>query len=528
LSFGPRWEFLLRKNPVLARELRQATRTGRVVLLLLILAVLVGLFTLGLASVLGMTRSLSVGPLLFQIFFSLSYFIVGVVGPAVGAVGLASERDGRTWDALLLTGMDIRAIARGKFLASIIVLGLFLVMIAPASLLCSMLGGVRLGEILTSFVLLAVIALLGAAFGTSVGARSYGVVSATFIAIASALAAVPLLYFGVGVGFSFLAHATWPDVPTGAPVWLPLAYVRGHFDGWYVLLLIVLPLLVTTLALWFFYELTTARLSDEADDRTSGLKRWYLVSLPVVGAIAAVPGWMTRGPGRLGAFIGGLGGLFLFLVFCAFVFAGDALGVSRRVEFRWQNSGAGWTARVMGPGLVQTSMLLLVSSLLTLGLFALGGAAVLSGGTRDTMPPPASIALLTCGEVWSAFFVFIVGFLLWSRVRADSVGGARVLALFVAAIAMALPWIGFLIFGYVLSKKGHDALIIAAPSPLYAFSIVNAILRGEPQVALTSGVACSLGWIAMGLTLFGLGARGATRRVAERRARELPVSENER
>jgi hypothetical protein len=528
LSFGPRWEYLLRKNPVLARELRQATRTGRVVLLLLILAVLVGLFALGLASIMGMTRSLSVGPLLFQIFFSLAYFIVGIVGPAVGAVGLASERDGRTWDALLLTGMDIRAIARGKFLASTTVLALFLVMIAPASLLCSVLGGVRLGEIVAAFFLLAVIAVLAAAFGTSVGARSYGVVSATFVALAAALAAVPVLYFGVGVAFSFLAHATWPDVPKWAPVWLPLAYARGRFDGWYLLLLIALPLLVTALALWFFYEMTAARVSDESDDRTSGLKRWYLVSLPVVGAIAAVPGWMTQGPNRLGAFLGGLGGLFLFLVFCAFVFAGDALGVSRRLEFRWQKIGAGWMARVMGPGLVQTSMLVLVSSLLTMGLFSLGGAAVLSSGTRDTMPPPNAIGLLTCGEVWSAFFVFIVGFLLWSRMRADSVGGARVLALFVAAVATALPWIGFLIFGYAMSKKLHDTLIIAAPSPLYAFSIVNAILRGEPQVALTSGVACSLGWIAMGLTLFGLGARRATRRVAERRTRELSSSEKDR
>ena len=34
----------------------------------------------------------------------------------------------------------------------------------------------------------------------------------------------------------------------------------------------------------------------------------------------------------------------------------------------------------MGPGLVQTSMVLLVTSLLTLGLFALGGAAVLREG----------------------------------------------------------------------------------------------------------------------------------------------------
>ena len=133
---------------------------------------------------------------------------------------------------------------------------------------------------------------------------------------------------------------------------------------------------------------------------------------------------------------------------------------------------------------------------------------------------PPAVGLLTSGENWSAFLVFIIGFLLWSRVRADSVGGARVLALFVTAVAVALPWIGFLVFGYALGKSVHDSVLIAAPSPLYVFSMVSAIQRGEPHLALTSGLACSLGWVAMGLSLFGLGARRATRIVAERRTRE--------
>jgi hypothetical protein len=102
-----------------------------------------------------------------------------------------------------------------------------------------------------------------------------------------------------------------------------------------------------------------------------------------------------------------------------------------------------------------------------------------------------------------------------------------VLSLFVTAVAVALPWIGFLIFGYALSKKMHDALLIAAPSPLYAFSMVSAIQRGEPHLALTTGFACSLGWVAMGLSLFGLGARRATRIVAERRTRELAWSQDQ-
>jgi len=518
LSFGPTSQKLLLKSPIFARELRQAFRTGRIIVLLLILAVLVGLFVLGIASALGMGRaSIPAGPILFQILFSLAYFIVCIVGPAVAAIDVASERDGHTWDALVLSGLDVRTITRGKFWTAITAIGAFLLMIAPASILCFLLGGVGIGELVIAFLLLAVIAAISVAYGLSVGAWANGVGAATLLTLVSALLAAPFLYFGVGVGVSFLAHATWPDVPSGAPVWLPLAYVRASFDGWYLVLLIVLPVAVTGLALWFLYELTVLRLTSESDDRATGLKRWYVTALPVVGCIAMVPGIMTRGSMRLTALLGGLGGLFTFLVFCAFVLAGDALAPSRRVEFRWHRLQAGWHTRVLGPGLVQTSMLLLVTSLLAMGLFALVGAGILSRGIPSGLPPPSAIGLLTCGEYWSAFLVFIVGFLVWSRVRSDSVSGARILALVVAAIALAAPWIAFLVFGYAGSKRVQDALLIAAPSPLYVFAMLSAIDKGEPHLALTSGIACSLGWISMGLALFGLGARRATKIVAERR-----------
>src|SRR5207248_1090456 len=85
---------------------------------------------------------------------------------------------------------------------------------------------------------------------------------------------------------------------------------------------------------------------------------------------------------------------------------------------------------------------------------------------RRGVPPAASIGLLSCGEYWSAFFVFVVGFLAWARVRADSAGGARVLTAMVGAVALAAPWIAFLTFGLAASRHVHDSLLIAAPSPL--------------------------------------------------------------
>jgi hypothetical protein len=518
VSFGPGWQRILRWKPVVACDLRQALRTGRTIFLLVVLAVLLGLLILGIGSAFGMTRApVNFGFILFQIFFSLAYFIVTILGAAVAAIGLSSEKDGRTWDTLVLTGVDVRTIANGKFWTSAFAVFAFLVMITPASLLSLLLGGVSVVEVVLAFVLLGAIGVVAVAYGISVGAAAHGTGSATLVAMASALVAAPILYVAAGFGMSLLAHATWPEVPSIAPVWLPLAYTRGRFDGWYALLLIALPAGVISLALWFLHELTVARLSTTAEDRISGLKRWYLVALPVVTAIATVPGFMTRGPTRLSAWLGGLGGLFLFLTFSGFVFVGDALAAPRRVEYRWKTRGARWTTRVLGPGLVQTAMLLLVTSLLAFAVYALVGAGVLSRDAAKGAPPAASIALLCTGEYWSAFFVFLVGFLVWARVRADSPSGARVLSTMVAAIALAAPWIAFLTFGYAAAQHLHDTLVIAAPSPLYSFVMVGAIERGEPHLALTSGLLCSLGWISMGFVLFGLGARRATRIVAEQR-----------
>jgi hypothetical protein len=517
VSFSPGWQGILRHNPILALELRQALRSGRAILLLVVLAVLLGLVILAMGGAFGMGRlPPNFGVALFQVFFSLAYFVVTIIAPSLAAVGMSSEKNGRTWEALVLTGTEVRAIARGKFWAASLAMVAFVVMIAPASLLARLLGGVTIAELAIALALLAVIAMVAVAFGVFVGASAQATGSATLAAMASALLAAPVLYLAGGFGMSFLAHSTWPEVPT-LPVWLPLAYVRAKFDGWYVLLLLALPVVVVGLAMWFFYEVTVARLSDPLDDRASRLKRWYLVALPLVTGIAAIPGFMTRGSGRLGAWLGGLGGLFLFLAFSALVLAGDVLAASPRVEFRWQKRGARWITRVLGPGLVQTSTLALVAGLLTLALYALVGAAALSKDGPRGLPPPASVALLACAEYWSAFFVFVVGFMLWSRARSRSIGGARIVSMMVSVSALAGPWIVFLIFGYASSHKLEDSLLVAAPSPLYAFVVVDAIERGEPHLALTSALVSSLGWISMGLVLFGLGARRATRAVAEQR-----------
>jgi hypothetical protein len=518
VSLGPSFERWLWQSPILVRELRQAVRTGRTIVVLLVLAVVVGLLVVSIAGAFGMGKApVNLGPVLFQVFFSLAFFIVLVLGPTMAAVGVASEKDGRTWEALVLAGMDGHALARGKFWTAATAVIVFLCMVAPASLLCIVLGGVSIFELVVAFVLLAIIAMIGIAFGVAVGAWANTTGSATLTALGAALFGTPALYFGVGLGASFLAHATWPEIPSAVPVWLPLAYTRAHFDGLYVLLLVLLPLTVASLSLWLFYELSVRLLAPKSDDRATGIKRWYLVSLPIIASMAAIPGLMTRGVGSTTAWIAGFSGLFSFTLFGAFLLAGDELAPSARVEFRWRRDGAGWAARGLGPGLFQTCTLQLVTSLTVLAGFALVGTALLSKGVFPGLPPVPAISLLICAEDWSAFLLFVMGFLLWSRVRSESVGAARLLTAMVGMVAVAAPWALFVVLAYPASKRGFDAMIFAAPSPLYSLAMIRAVEKGDPHLPLTAGLACSLLWAALGLTLFSLGARRAAKTVAARR-----------
>jgi len=517
--------FFRPKNLVLARELERAIRTGRPLVLLLPIAPIVAVVTLGAVAVRGMIGAMgSPGAVAYQIFFSLAYFVSTLVMPALAAFDFASEREMGTWDALVMTALDVREIVRGKFWMNQALALALVLMLAPISFICPLLDGATVGEVGVALFFLGLVATLATAYGCVVGAWARSSGWAVVAAVGSWAVGAPLLFGGAGIALSMLAHGTWPAVPPNTPVWLPLAFARAPLNGTYVLLLLAMPSALAALGLWLFYLLTLAGLQNDAEDRTTGLKCWYLAALPPMIAIAAVPGFMTRGVARLGAWLGGLGGIFGFLLFATFMLAGDAWEPSPTVERRWEQERAGWLSRMLGPGLVQTLMLVLVSGLLSTAMFSLVGAAALSTpGTRG-LPAPPAVALLLCGETWGAFYAFIVGFLLWARARSESVRSARLVSLFVAALAATAP---FLLLGGArlgIASRAHDLLLLASASPLYALVVVRSILEGEPHLAMVTSIACSLGWVLLGVTLFAFGARRATRIVAVRRRARLEAS----
>ncbi len=499
-------------NPVWMRELKQAARLQRTPI---ILAVVTGMMTLLICSVGGVASTTSepakVGVGIFHTFFSLAFAVVTWVGPAVAANTIAGERSGRTWEALQLTSLTPRSIARGKFLAAFTYISLYIVMLVPVGALPFLFGGVTATEVLIAFALLFVVAVLAVAFGLSISAKFSSPAAAIIVTLLVALPVSLVAYGGGGVGLSYAAHEQWPGVPAGPPVWLPTAYVRADFGLAYFAFLVLLPAVLTAIPAWLFYEVTVANMGAPSDDRSTRVRVWFLTSLPALTLSTLLVTWTAHEVEWVYA-AGAL--LWAFGCFGAFLFAGEPLGPSVRVLTHWRQQGASALRRSLGPGIVSASTLLALLTLLALGCSAaLGAIEAKSAADRD--------ALLAFHGYGMAFFGFVVGFTAWARSRSDSTSTPRVLLAAALFVAFVGPWIAMAVAG-LITNQHDEAMLMASPSPTFAMTMVQAISTAAPDAGLvaTAGSACAAAWALIGVGLFAAsGLRVRARVTAEEAAR---------
>ena len=509
-------------NAIWVREMRQSARLARTpwVLFGLTLALSLLMCTIGGLAASSETSPASIGEALFQVFFSLSYLVVVVVGPAVAANAVASEREGRTWEAVQLTGMRPEQIARGKFLAAYTTMALYLVVLAPVGALSFLFGGVTATEVVVAFAFLFLLSGLAVAFGLAVSSLMSSLRGAIVVTLMLAIATGPVLYFVGGFGASFAVHRVFADVPEAFPVWLPLAYSRARFGLEYVLLLVALPLLVIVTPGWFFYESTVANMSGEADDRSTGLKRWFLFCAPLVALGTAVPPAVAGDDdARRWLSVAGLGALSLFLSFCAFLFAAEPAGPSRRVRVHWDRHDAGALRRFLGPGLPGAAVL--VS---TLGVLGLALAAAADAALVHLFGAPG-VRLSTFEELFfftlyaTGFLLFLTGLLSWLRSRGQSPWVARMVAAAILFLVSAGPWVVAAIGGALARGHAETWLALGAPSPFFALYVVG-WLDTTPSARSSLpvpeiGAACSLGWALLGIVLTSAAAHRCRRGVRD-------------
>jgi hypothetical protein len=493
-------------NPVWMRELRALSRLQRTPV---ILAVTTGMITLLIASVGGVaaatgTEPARVGNWLYQTFFSLAFALVTWMGPAMAATSIAAERSGHTWEALELTGLGPRAIARGKFLAALTYVSLYLVMLMPVGGLSFLFGGVTALEVLLAFVVLVGIAILSVTFGLAMSSKFSSPALAILVTLLVSVPGSIVTYLGLGLGLSAGANQLWPAVDRATPVWLPIAYTRAELGLEYLLLLVLAPMMLVALPSWLFHEITVANMAAPSDDRSTRLRVWSLVAGLGLTAVAAAGGVALKDVDWFLLATSTVATVFLFVVF---LFAGEPLGPSPRVLLEWERGKAGVLRRYLGPGVLRAFSLLI---LLIVGCFAaLGATGYLAIVDRDQ-----ALGALGVTVYFGAFLLFAAGFSALARARARGPTGPRVAlvgALFLAGVG---PWIAMAIAGW--GETTERAMLVAAPSPGYAVYAYRFIARSAPErelVSLAGGVS-ALGWALLGFGLYALAGAEVRRRIA--------------
>lgn len=496
------------RNPVFLREMRQSARLVRTPFILMTVTAVTA-FVLSAVGGIMMTSKVSpaeVGRALHHTFFSIAYFVVSLAGPTVSANSIAQEREGRTWEALMLTGLSPSVIARGKFTSAYTSVAMFIVSLAPVGALPFLFGGVTAVEVVLAFVCLFVGAALWVAFGLAVSSKMENLRAAIVVTLVVAVLTAPMIY-GVGISMTWPVHRLWSGVPEGWPVWLPSALERAPFGWEYVGYLIVGPLVGAALPAWFFYEVTLANLTSVTDDRSTGIRRWFLVSATVLALGAAAT--------TLGSAHGGAGAPALlltlyawFLVLGTFTFAGEPIGPSRRVLARWEREDASVFDRALGPGVMRATTTSLVAGLGGVSVITTAGLAgtALWGGASKAVE---SLALLIVATYVAGFFVFLAGFTAWLRARTNSVMTPRILLVVALGLVLVGPWLAAAIGGAMTGSSG-GAPIIASPSPIYAL-VVAAELGGHSAIpdvgpVIAASVAAG-GWALAGLVALAAAAR---------------------
>jgi ABC-type transport system involved in multi-copper enzyme maturation permease subunit len=511
------------------REMRQAARLGRTPWVIFGLTLSISLLMCSIGGIAASQNAspASLGQGLFQAFFSIAYFVVCVVGPAIAANSIASEREGKTWEAVQLTGLHPKDIARGKFMAAYTTIALYIVALAPVGALPFLFGGVTATDVVTAFAFLFLVAALAVAFGLAMSSLMSSSRGAIVVTLILAICIGPALYAWFGFGASFAVHALWESVPEAIPIWLPLAYSRVPFGLQYGVILVAIPMLLVLVPAWFLYEITVANLTSDTDDRSTGIRRWFFCSAPLIALVCALPSTFVQDDeDHAVAAMWGLVGYGMFVGFCSLLFAFEPAGPSRRVRVMWKRAGAGALRRFFGPGLTKASSLALVLG--AGGMFAITaidmGALFIepvtgTSGVREMVLSQ----IFVFGAYGAAFVAFSLGLTSFIRARGTSPWIARLIASAVMFLVAAGPWVVAAIAG-AMAGNADMWLLVGAPSPCFAFYMVNWIRQvhdgtaSESIPVVQAGLACAALWALLGLLLLAFAARRTSRTVREQEA----------
>jgi hypothetical protein len=349
--------------------------------------------------------------------------------------------------------------------------------------------------------------MLSVAFGLAVGSRSSDVSRALLTTLPIAAVASLVGYFGLGLALSYSTGLFFPQALTGLPIWLPTTLVRSmdRLDAW--LLLVVLPGMLATLCLWFLYELTVANLTPQEGDRSSGLRRFGLVTLLLAFAVTETVAMASDGLDRVPNLLTCIALLSLLGFFLLLVFAGEPLSAPLQLVAQWDRRKASRAHRFLGPGIINATTLLLILGPGSIAIVTATGIGwQLSEPTVD--PLFNTRVLAASGGYASTFLAFLIALMAYLRTGAASGQAPRLLLSWIAFVTWVGPWL-VVGLGAVLGafEQLDHVVILAAPSPAFPVALLLAGARDDvPLEPLTwaAFIAC-VGWASLAATFFSLG-----------------------
>jgi ABC-type transport system involved in multi-copper enzyme maturation permease subunit len=234
------------ENPILTKDLLTRMRGAKafiiqgiyVGIMLLILAFTYLNWSTNNMNASPVRISSELGKLLYQIIFQTQAAFICLITPALSAGAITIEHEQRTYELLACSRIAPRNIIVGKLLSAWLFVMILLTCSIPLAALCLMFGGVSVGEIIWSYI---VLALCGFFFG-SIGIFFSSLVQRSAIAVVATYATVFAYLFGTlilqvilmsggapwgGLGslnpFIFIAMTgeTLKLFSTSVPGWLP-------------------------------------------------------------------------------------------------------------------------------------------------------------------------------------------------------------------------------------------------------------------------------------------------------------------
>ncbi len=200
----------LMDNPVILKELRGRMRGRQAFILLTIYLGLISLFIILIYNLLNLSSSITwdpsarqdAGKAIFGTVVLLELLLLSFIAPGLTAGAITSERERQTFEILRTTLLSARSLVLGKVGSAFSFLFLLILAALPLESLAFLLGGVGLGEMVASSLMLVVTAI----FYCTLGIFFSSFMKRTLPATVSSYAVILLSFLLLVVIFFMIAY----------------------------------------------------------------------------------------------------------------------------------------------------------------------------------------------------------------------------------------------------------------------------------------------------------------------------------